>query len=463
MGAHMILVLFLAAVLWRCGESRIGGSNPLSLLVRSFALHILPNLTLNSTMGHSDASLAIGLPLPLSGGIPGKVSEHGLTSADLLQVIPFAELNRTLDETLLIASQSVEEIKRAGWKVVHQSELFSLYKRRSLPNNEGPVEYLMTGKIDDVSPRTFLHSQINSDCRRVWDKTMKEMSAGSPALIQGQEGSDDSLYYRTKWPWPLKDRDYTLVRRCREFGEAQALVFCSRSTDLSSFARKEGVIRVDNYWCHSALFSTHGKKAGAGAGAGPPGAGALKSASASSVAQPRRGPEQAARGALGQAHRRRRIPRPRPHQKSHAPQPRFSLSGLFGKKAPQPRAGDSVRAAARGPGAVNCLDMPGMIFISVFCDDQKVPLPPRIVDMIASQVGRRVPSLQHAPLLISIILTPYFPPPRHNQAEKVVPDSISRLYQVAKRVEGVRAEWGPDRTGLLPVPLDFSEPATNDT
>lgn len=43
---------------------------------------------------------------------------------------------------------------------------------------------------------------------------MKDMSDGSTeAMETGGDNSEDILYYRTKWPWPLKDRDYTLARR----------------------------------------------------------------------------------------------------------------------------------------------------------------------------------------------------------------------------------------------------------
>jgi hypothetical protein len=71
-----------------------------------------------------------------------------------------------------------------------------------------------TGTLPDVSPRTFLHSQIDKQCRKQWDKTMKDMSEGSTAVMEtGGIESEDILYYRTKWPWPLKDRDYTLARR----------------------------------------------------------------------------------------------------------------------------------------------------------------------------------------------------------------------------------------------------------
>jgi hypothetical protein len=193
--------------------------NPFSF----FRLDALPpqltDVRFNETMGHSDALLAIGLNNREMDPEDDKIAavETNIEPVDVRSyLIPITELADALEKALKISSQSHEEIKKSGWKVVHQSDIFSLYKRRlKRPGGgDGPVEYLMTGTLPDVSPRTFLHSQIDKQCRRQWDKTMKDMSEGSTAAMEtGGNESEDILYYRTKWPWPLKDRDYTLARR----------------------------------------------------------------------------------------------------------------------------------------------------------------------------------------------------------------------------------------------------------
>jgi hypothetical protein len=38
-----------------------------------------------------------------------------------------------------------------------------------------------------------------------------DSEASADELVRGGRRAKDQLYYRTKWPWPLKDRDYTLV------------------------------------------------------------------------------------------------------------------------------------------------------------------------------------------------------------------------------------------------------------
>lgn len=156
------------------------------------------------------------------------------------------------------ALRPTDDICRSGWSLVHESPEFHLFKRRIARNDglKGPIEYLMTGSLSDISPFSFLAAQIHRSWRSLWDNTMKEMSQGSlyiqrnhdlPLSVEDVrmdsdvvEGgchispvfSSDKLYYRTKWPWPLQDRDYALVRRCRIFPEENAFVLVSRSTQV---------------------------------------------------------------------------------------------------------------------------------------------------------------------------------------------------------------------------------------
>lgn len=124
---------------------------------------------------------------------------------------------------------------------MHIDDTFSLYKRRvTVPGRDGPgpVEYLMLGRFEDVSPRVFLYSQIDRMCRVVWDKTMGDMSEAQLTTHRQRPGNssrcveEDTLYYRTRWPWPLKDRDYVLARRYA----SSWLVVSSALHDLASFS-----------------------------------------------------------------------------------------------------------------------------------------------------------------------------------------------------------------------------------
>jgi hypothetical protein len=66
---------------------------------------------------------------------------------------------------------------------------------------------------------------------------------------------------------------------------------------------------------------------------------------------------------------------------------------------------ESTIMSDRREAADSSIDSPGLRFVTVFCDDQKVPLPAALLDIISAQ------------------------------GEKVVPGSIERLYEVAKDAE----------------------------
>lgn len=166
-----------------------------------------------------------------------------------------------------------DDICRSGWSLVHESPEFHLFKRciaRS-DGSKGPIEYLMTGSLSDISPFSFLAAQIHRSWRSLWDNTMKEMSQGTLYIKKNHcfslstedtntdadvvdagchispVFSSDKLYYRTKWPWPLQDRDYSLVRRCRIFPDENAFVLVSRSTQVLVIDRSFCFSRCDSF------------------------------------------------------------------------------------------------------------------------------------------------------------------------------------------------------------------------
>ena len=87
----------------------------------------------------------------------------------------------------------------------------------------------MTGRFNDISAKSFFRFQINKNLRNIWDQSLKELFSihAHTSLMDDcpaheviskplAEDSEDLVYCRTKWPWPLKDRDYTLTRRYYE-------------------------------------------------------------------------------------------------------------------------------------------------------------------------------------------------------------------------------------------------------
>lgn len=286
-------------------------------------------------------------------------------------IIESNELNQVLAKSLEILSLSVEEIKQQGWKLVYDqiiqgSEQFSLYKRRPNGFKEGPYEYLMIGIFKNVSPKNFLLCQTQKALRELWDDTLGQMNVLSIETNDSRfpdMDNQDSIYYRVKWPWPLKDRDYTLIRRSKVLPESNAIAFTSRAVEISSCPHVKDVMRVDNYRCESAFIST---------------------ASNHATSSPRSEEE------VADYNRIKSALQSVPHFVEHAPPVvQKVFSEVSGKIAEIKHAIHSVtHHGHKVPTASSVYDKPGVKFVSVFCDDQKVPLPSMIVDALSKQAER---------------------------------------------------------------------------
>ena len=310
------------------------------------------------------------------------------------RLVPYSDIEQAFEESVAIIQQNNDAIMKAGWKFVHENELYTLFKRR--PVDKGPVEYMMKGVVGNVSPRLFLHAQTNKGIRQGWDKTMSEMETDGDMpecldnyVLDGDDDGEDTLYYRTKWPWPLKDRDYTLARRVHFFdkhGGREAIVFVSKATGVMGKPKKNGVIRVDNYWCRSAYFP--GRKACGGAeSSGGSGSGS------GSGSEERETEEDKVEFPSNTSNNFPPVDLTSKFLSGMMPKiPNVFGSGGGGKKQWRERCGRRESSL---------FDTPGTEFVTIFCDDSKVPLPGKVIDMISTQ------------------------------AEKVVPDSMRRLRDAA--------------------------------
>ena len=227
--------------------------------VRRLLSHLVQSLTKN---GRGLALAVVGVQHLASEGIRRiQALKFPNSGRDIENVFSISteDANSALTQGLAIFGSNGDELKKDGWKPVHESDMFSLFKRR-IPGRKGkgPVEYLTFGFLGQVSPRTFLRAQVEKVHREKWDQTVASMESvqnGPNDIIEGSDGSYDIQYYRAKWPWPLKDRDYTLSRRCLRSKDKRAMVFVSKSISFPDKPPVEKVIRVDKYRCFSVFLS----------------------------------------------------------------------------------------------------------------------------------------------------------------------------------------------------------------
>lgn len=394
--------------------------NPIVSLRAGFLL----NSGLNSTLGHSDPSWALGL----KGGSSSYASYQSKSSEEndqnqqpIHHHIQQNEITEALEEALELSELSTEDLLAKGYTLVDTNEMFKLYKRR----NEGSKmsEYVMIGHLEDVSPRTFLEAQVDQPLRELWDTSMDSMKIiksrfysnmnknklfnhnhnsnnnnnnndiNSAGLSLGDENASDVIYYRTKWPWPLKNRDYILARRCKEYLAPTpppssssliktlppALVFMSRSVDMTGETGDvpvpAGSVRVDNYWCRSSFISTRKDKVRE----------ILNSISSTpTVNNNNKG------GSCNNNNNKNPFNR---FQQNLRTNNNNNNGGNVGgrddnKLSQEQNYIDSISQDKLS----EILDLPGTIFVTRFCDDCKVPLPNYMIDIIAKHAEKEVPS-----------------------------------------------------------------------
>merc|ERR1712146_808013 len=179
-----------------------------------------------------------------------------------------------------------------------------------------------------------------------------------------------------------------------------AVVFVSKaSTSGPNVPRKDGVIRVDNYWCHSTYFaSTFGNT------------------DESTSITFKKGKERKNKDKEKMKNQLNQIETDSPvsivpASESLNPHMRRSMENLFSRrmfefrntipklnsiKVNMPLLGNGSTRLRRedlyhDSRAPMPIDLPGTRFVTIFCDDSKVPLPAKIVDMISTQAEKVVP------------------------------------------------------------------------
>jgi hypothetical protein len=202
--------------------------------------------------------------------------------------IKIDEMKHVLSNAQHLLSLNDTEIASLGWKMIFQTPQFSVFKRKAENDNNkkqpdpnasplapnyvdhGGIEYLLKGSYDDISPQSFLKVQLMKKFRKLFDQICKEMSCESIAMDNYQminqtdslgrvychvnphaivfpDNTSDVVYFRSKWPWPLKDRDYVLARRCKVFDEDNAVVYITKSKEVSSVFSSDLILPVSDW------------------------------------------------------------------------------------------------------------------------------------------------------------------------------------------------------------------------
>lgn len=105
----------------------------------------------------------------------------------------------------LLTKGTVEEGK--GWeKIFENGEKLRVWRRKALSTNA--FEYALRGKTDHEPHIFFKTAFLDIDNRMHWDE-----SCGEARLLERcQNTGVETLYWITKYPWPVAERDYLFHR-----------------------------------------------------------------------------------------------------------------------------------------------------------------------------------------------------------------------------------------------------------
>ncbi|XP_028415009.1 stAR-related lipid transfer protein 7, mitochondrial-like [Dendronephthya gigantea] len=128
-----------------------------------------------------------------------------------------------------------------GWvKFLQQKDL--LVWRRPL-NKDGLYQYKVFGTFFDISSEAFFKSQIDLQYRKSWDKYAISLDI----IDKSSECGSEVVHWVTKFPYPLKSRDYVFVRRAQIDDLSNTMVLVSRASSHEECPESEEYIRVKDY------------------------------------------------------------------------------------------------------------------------------------------------------------------------------------------------------------------------
>ena len=103
-----------------------------------------------------------------------------------------------------IVVENEEHLAANGWiRDINQPSL-SIWRK---PLEQNLSLYKIFGSFETISAVEFYNAQINDQYRSIWDKSVSSLH-----VIDNITNNREVVYWATKFPFPLKDRDYVFER-----------------------------------------------------------------------------------------------------------------------------------------------------------------------------------------------------------------------------------------------------------
>ena len=160
-----------------------------------------------------------------------------------LQDIMMDSVGTFYNDTFLVDSVDVEDrelLEMEGWTRELEQERLTIWKK--LLPEEGLTLYKIFGHFDTISAVEFYNAQVNDQYRSVWDKSVNNLY-----VVDNITNNREVVYWATKFPFPLQDRDYVFERRHVMDDKSGRIEIASRSITHKAKPILPKFVRVLNY------------------------------------------------------------------------------------------------------------------------------------------------------------------------------------------------------------------------
>lgn len=139
-----------------------------------------------------------------------------------------------------IEVEDEDRLVEQGWSKELTNEKLTIWKK--LLQEENISLYKIFGRFDSISAVEFYNAQVNDQYRTLWDK-----SVSSLFVVDNITNNREIVYWATKFPFPLQDRDYVFERSHFMDDSSKRIEISSRSITHKSKAETFKFVRVFNY------------------------------------------------------------------------------------------------------------------------------------------------------------------------------------------------------------------------
>lgn len=127
------------------------------------------------------------------------------------------------------------------WEQFINQKLLEVWRRPV--DSSGLYEYKVFGTFYDINARSFYNIQVDNEYRAVWDQFALKLDVVDLDPMSGSE----VLHWVTKFPYPLRNRDYVFVRRGQVDQQSMTMVLISRATTHPLCPENSDHVRVQSY------------------------------------------------------------------------------------------------------------------------------------------------------------------------------------------------------------------------